>query len=341
MRRLVLIALFALVLTAPVVFSPAPAEASSNQQQTVHIVQPGDTLYSIANKYGVSAASIAQANGLVNPDYIYVGQRLVIPGSYHPGTPGYPPSGSCTHVVALGETLSGIAWQYGTTVAALMQANGISNPDYIYAGQTLTIPGCGNPPGPGPAPSPGPGPCGSHYIVRHGDTLSGIAFRHGTTVNALANANGLHYPYVIYPGQRLYVPCGTSAPGPGHPDHGKPGKQGKPVVKPKLEAAACARNIQIVEPKVGEHLHGTVQIIGSASIDDFQFYKLEYAMGHNPLDSEFHSINEVYTTAVWDSVLGTWFVGNMPAGAYTLRLTAVDNRGQFPRPCDVDLYIGD
>jgi hypothetical protein len=86
---------------------------------------------------------------------------------------------------------------------------------------------------------------------------------------------------------------------------------------------------------------GTVQVIGTANIPDFQFYKLEYAMGHSPLESAFASINQVYTTPVQDTVLGTWFVGNMPAGAYTLRLTAVDNRGQYPSPCDVHINIGD
>lgn len=343
MRRLVLIALFALVLVAPVVLSPAEAEASSNQQQTVHIVQPGDTLYSISIRYGVSASAIAQANGLVNPDYIYVGQQLVIPGSHHPGTPGQPPVGVCTHVVKLGETLSGIAWQYGTTVSALMQANGISNPNYIYAGQTLTIPGCvPSPPHPGPGPKPPhpqpphpqprpPQPCGTKYVVQPGDTLSGIAARYGTTTQALARANGLYYPFTIYVGQSLYIPCHKPYPPKPHP----------PAPPPAPAPAACPRTIQIVDPVAGEHLYGTVQIIGTATVDDFQFYKLEYAMGHNPLESAFHSINQVYTTAVWDSVLGTWFVGNMPGGAYTLRLTVVDNQGQFPSPCNVKLYIGD
>jgi LysM repeat protein len=337
MRRLILIALFALVLVAPAALHPASAEATTAQSGTVHIVQPGDTLYSISLRYGVSASAIAQANGLVNPNYIYVGQRLVIPGSYHPGVPGTPPGGSCTHVVQLGDTLSGIAWQYGTTVQALMSANGISNPDYIYVGQVLMIPGCGQPPVPPPPPPPGPPapgphppapPCGQSYVVQPGDTLSGIAFRYGTTVQALARANGLYYPYTIYPGQRLHIPCGR----PPHP---------VPPVEPTPPhpAPSCPRNIQIVEPAHGETVSGTVQIIGSASIDDFQFYKVEYAQGYYPLDSAFHSINDIFTTPVWDTVLATWYTGNMPNGDYTLRLTVVDNRGQFPRPCDVPVKI--
>ena len=218
-----------------------------------------------------------------------------------------------------------------------MSANGISNPDNIYAGQTLRIPGCGQPLPPVPPHPPGPqppGPCGSNYYVVPGDTLSGIAVRHGTTVQALARANGLYYPYTIYAGQRLHIPCYHPTP---HPPRPHPPGPHPPAPAP----AVCPRNIQIVDPVGNEHLYGTVQIVGSASIDDFQFYKLEYGQGHNPLESAYHSINQVYTTAVWDSVLGTWYVGNMPAGEYTLRLTVVDDQGQYPRPCDIHLYIGD
>ena len=88
-----------------------------------------------------------------------------------------------------------------------------------------------------------------------------------------------------------------------------------------------------------QHLTGTVMIVGTANIPEFQFYKVEYAMGHAPLDTDFHSIGEVHRQAVVDGVLATWYVGNMPAGQYTLRLTVVDNRGQFIRPCNVHVTV--
>jgi hypothetical protein len=134
----------------------------------------------------------------------------------------------------------------------------------------------------------------------------------------------------------LHIPCDGGTP-PQRPQPGKPGKQ--PTKTPSLSPAACAREVQIVRPLEGQNVSGAVQIIGSARINDFQFYKVEYAMGHSPLDSSFHSINEVHRTAVSDSVLTTWYVGNMPAGAYTLRLTAVDNSGQYPRPCNVHIHV--
>jgi LysM repeat protein len=335
-RSIVLVAALALLL-APALLEPAAAEASP-YSQTVHVVKPGDTLYSIARYYGVDAAAIAHANGIVNPDYIYIGQSLVIPGSHMPPpSPGHPPPAGC-YTVQHGDTLYGIAWRFGTSVSAIVSANGLMNPDHIYVGQCLVIPGHHpTPPGPGPGPwppHPTPPSCGHHYTVARGDTLSGIAYRHGTTVHALARANGLKYPYIIYPGQQIYVPCGHHGKPPGHKP---PGHRPKP--EPPLEPAACHRSVQIVRPYEDQTVGGVVQIIGTATIPDFQFYKLEYAPGHTPLATEFASINEVHTTPVSDSVLGTWFTGNMPTGAYTLRLTAVDNQGQFPAPCDVHIHI--
>jgi putative chitinase len=100
------------------------------------------------------------------------------------------------HVVRWGETLTRIARRYGTSIWAIAQANGIWNVNYIRAGQVLVIPGW--------VPAPGPGP--AYYIVQRGDTLSAIAWRFGTTVWAVAQANGIWNPHLIYVGQRLYIP---------------------------------------------------------------------------------------------------------------------------------------
>ncbi len=250
--------------------------------------------------------------------------------------------GQTTHVVKLGETLYGIAGMYGTTVPAIANANGIMNPNYIYAGQVLVIPGSWAPPPPGPGPKPPPAGCGTYYRVVPGDTLTAIAVRHGTTVQTIANANGIPYPYNwIYAGQSLYIPCagGPKPPPPGHrppPGHKPPPK---PTKTPGLSPAACPREVQIVDPKERQHASGTMMIVGTANIANQQFYKLEYAMGHAALESAYHSIGEVHYGKALDTVLATWYLGNMPAGPYTLRLTAVDNQGQFPRPCDVHIFV--
>jgi LysM repeat protein len=220
MRRLVVLGL-ALVLGLAFVPALAPTRVAHANGYSTHVVTLGETLSSIAGMYGVSAEAIAQANGIVNPDYIYAGQVLTIPGSYMPPSGGYqpppPPQSGGHYVVRLGDSLYGIAAMYGTTISALMATNGISNPNYIYAGQVLVIPGSYSPPPPqGPWPEHYPPPhgrpdsdfhCGYYYVVRPGDTLSVIALRHGTTMYAIARANGLRYPFTIYAGERLHIPC--------------------------------------------------------------------------------------------------------------------------------------
>ncbi|MGD9046774.1 MAG: LysM peptidoglycan-binding domain-containing protein [Anaerolineae bacterium] len=111
------------------------------------------------------------------------------------------------HVVRRGETLYAIAARYGTTVQAISSANGLRNPSYIYAGQRLIIPRGRSSGGTTSAPATA---TGGAYTVRRGDTLWSIATRHGTTIAALRQANGLG-SNVIYTGQRLVIPGGSRA----------------------------------------------------------------------------------------------------------------------------------
>jgi len=108
----------------------------------MHIVRRGETLSAIALRYGVTVAAIVQANGLSNPRMIYAGQRLVLP---MPGRAAAPPAndpgtGQVIHVVEPGDTTSAIAQRYGVTVAAIVQANGLTTPNRIIGGQRLVIP---------------------------------------------------------------------------------------------------------------------------------------------------------------------------------------------------------
>jgi LysM repeat protein len=110
-----------------------------------------------------------------------------------------------TYVVAWGDTLSGIAGRYGTTVSAIIEANLVDNPDLIYVGQRLAIPNG----------SPTETTESGVYVVQSGDTLSGIAVRHQTTVQQLVQMNGLSNPNLIVIGQRLAVARGQAANGSG------------------------------------------------------------------------------------------------------------------------------
>lgn len=138
-----------------------PVSAAPARQGTIYVVQAGDTLYSIARRYGVTVAAITAANGIVNPNHIYVGQRLVIP------TGGGPPTGGTVHIVQPGETLMRIALRYGVSVWAIARANNLPNINYIYVGQRLIIPGAPPPPPPptsGPEPTSFPGPWNGEYF---------------------------------------------------------------------------------------------------------------------------------------------------------------------------------
>ena len=107
------------------------AAPATNVSQT-HIVQYGENLSTIAVQYGTTWQELARINALSNPSIIYAGQTLSVTGGQSVATSGY-----C--VVEYGDTLSSIAVQFGTTVEHLVLANGISNPNLIYAGQVLNF----------------------------------------------------------------------------------------------------------------------------------------------------------------------------------------------------------
>jgi nucleoid-associated protein YgaU len=99
---------------------------------------------------------------------------------------------------------------YGVSTYAIARANGIWNPDWIYAGQMLVIPRPAPvyvPPAPPPPPPFYPRPTiGCTYFVRYGDTMLGIAQRYRTDAWALARANGIYNLDWIFAGQRLIIP---------------------------------------------------------------------------------------------------------------------------------------
>ncbi len=97
----------------------------------VHVVAPGETLSGIAARYGTTVQALAAANDLRDPSLILAGQHLRVP-EWAIATP--------VHMVAPGETLSGIAARYGTTVAALVRANRIQDADLIVVGTRLRVP---------------------------------------------------------------------------------------------------------------------------------------------------------------------------------------------------------
>ncbi len=121
--------------TAAPTKAPTAAATKAPSGERTHVVQPGENLFRIALHYGMTYKTLAAANGIINPDLVYVGQRLTIPAE---GTAPTTPTN--THVVQPGENLFRIALKYGVTVEALAVANDISNANLIYPGQELVIP---------------------------------------------------------------------------------------------------------------------------------------------------------------------------------------------------------
>jgi LysM repeat protein len=124
---------------------------------TSYVIKKGDNLTRIASSHGVSIQALRTANGL-SGDTLQIGQALVIPGGVStPSTPTPVPTpepslGGNTHTVRSGDNLSRIAVTYGTTVAKLLELNGLSNANSIRVGQVLSVSGA-TPPIP-LAPSP-------------------------------------------------------------------------------------------------------------------------------------------------------------------------------------------
>ena len=174
-RLSVLIAFVVLFLLLAPIASAAPRPTSS----VVHVVRPGETLSGIASYYGVNMWTLARHNNIVNPNFIWVGQRLVIPSS---GTTGR------VHVVQRGETLLSIGARYGLNAWTIAYANGIYNLNHIWVGQRLVIPGAAPPPEPPPAPppQPAPQPTGEWYGQYYNNlTLTGppCGTRHDSGIN--------------------------------------------------------------------------------------------------------------------------------------------------------------
>jgi len=108
------------------------------------------------------------------------------------------------HVVQRGQNLTAIARRYGTTVNAIMQANGLRNANFIWVGQRLRIPSGGG---------GGSTATGGIHVVGRGENLTSIARRYGTTVWSIMQANGLQNANFVWVGQRLRIPGGGGSAG--------------------------------------------------------------------------------------------------------------------------------
>jgi len=204
LKAVVLLAVLILVLIAPL---------AVHAQQTAYVVRRGDTLSGIAARYGTSMQAIMNANGLRNPNFIWVGQRLIIPGKGSGGSSGGGTASGGIHVVQRGEILARIAARYGTTVQAIVNANGLRNANFIYVGQRLRIPGKG---GGSSGGSSGGGSSGAKWIEVDLSSQRTYALQGNSVVRTMVVSTGIaRYPtptgsFRIY---SKYLAVAMSGPG--------------------------------------------------------------------------------------------------------------------------------
>ena len=156
-------------------------------------VRPGDTLSQIAQRHRMSIRSLKRLNGLVS-SRIYPGMKLRISAKSYKR----PASGGSTYVVRRGDNLGLVAKRYGMSVAALKRINGLRS-DRIRVGQRLILSAAAK-----KSKNRTPADKGQKYRVRRGDTLEGIARRHGLTIKKLKSLNGIRRNR-IYVGEILKI----------------------------------------------------------------------------------------------------------------------------------------
>lgn len=198
LRWLVLLSAVGLVYAGPVAAQDVPpSDEVGADGVTVHVVQRGETLFSIAQFYGTTVEALQAANNIPDPTILEVGQRLIIPDSEA------APAALPAITVQPSDSLDSLALRFGASPGLLGMQNAVVNPGLLFAGQRLIV--TSDPDGAGPLSGGWP------YAVQPGDTTGRIAAGNGIPWTALLHANHLLSPAQLYPGQRLYLP-GESPP---------------------------------------------------------------------------------------------------------------------------------
>jgi LysM repeat protein len=210
-----------------------PASQAKANAATVHVVKRGETVNSIAKKYGISITTVLSMNKLSAKTIIFPGQRLTI-GSVIPKA--VKPLAPAEHLVQNGETLASIANHYGIALNNLLVANGLTESSLVYGGQTIKLK-LAEAPAPETStteakpvvnadqsakplatplsaglsstdPHRPSNVCEVHgfHTVKSGESVSKIAAVYGLTTQSLLSENKLTWSSMIYIGQKLIIP---------------------------------------------------------------------------------------------------------------------------------------
>ena len=190
---------------------------------TMHKVKAGETVATVAKKYGVTAELVRSANRLSTRSRVKSGATLFIPVSrtlpasvFRAPEPIVTAAGTTrTHIVRKGETLSGIAKRYGVSVASLRSTNRLSTKSMVRSGQKLLVRRSGGTSTSAARRTTTTAPRSTvaatrsttrTHVVKSGETIGGIASRYGVGQSALLRANGLSQRSTIKVGQKIRLP---------------------------------------------------------------------------------------------------------------------------------------
>jgi len=246
-------------------------EISTAAAPSTYRVAGGDTVSSIAGRYGLSTASVLALNGLGWKSTIFPGQVLKLSAGTVAAAPtpvaAAPTASTGRYTIVRGDTIGRIASKFGVSTQAILSANGLGWSSIIYPGQSLAIPGGSTPAAPVAATpvssvtpiAAAPVAASGSYTIVAGDNLTKIASKLGVSLSALLSANKLTASSIIYAGRTLVVP-GAAAAAPAPAPASVPGA----VTLLDAEMETNARVIVSVGRKLGVSDYGIVIALAAA-----------------------------------------------------------------------------
>lgn len=191
-----------------------------------YVVAAGDTVSSIAGRFGLATASVLAINGLGWKSIIHPGQTLTLANAPRPSASEGRPSNAVARTAApapadryrivAGDTISKIASRFGVTEQSILTANGFGRSSIIYAGSTLAIPGRIAPASvsekamtvaPGAASASSLPAAAARHVIKKGETIAAVADSYRVSIQDVLSANGLGWSSIIYAGRELVIPA--------------------------------------------------------------------------------------------------------------------------------------
>ena len=191
---------------------------SSSSTSATYTVKNGDTLGGIANKHDMSLSELLSKNDISASKVIFPGNKLKVKGSASSSSNSAKSqktsssSGSSSYTVKNGDTLGSIAIKHNMSLSSLLSKNDISASKVIFPGEKIKVSGSSSSSSSSKSSQKkSSSSASSSYTVKSGDTLSGIASKHGMSLSELLKANDISASKPIFPGSKIKVSGGSSS----------------------------------------------------------------------------------------------------------------------------------